>query len=379
MKPRVLLVTFNRLFPADQGNSRRIMQLVAQYERMGFEIDLLYHNDEGVDLSLAHATEARFGLVRVVRSRASKRIREGHVCHIADWYDPAIEAVASAMHCLRDYKVVHINYIWYAPLLSKFGGGVLKVLDSHDVFAERSDKYRAAGMLPNWFSTTLSEEDRAFKQADAVLAIQREEAQEMVARGHRNILYLPYVEPRVRPFSLRAGRSRPVLGYLGSANDWNVRSMQAFGAALRQESAALPFQLVVAGGICKHVREMPGLVTLGFVKELHTFYDSIDLAINPMVGGTGLKIKTVEPLCYGKPVLTTPSGAQGLQHLWTQPIFEDPEAMVRYLLGEFATQTESELRRLAELAASSRAALDREYDGQIERFAAWLQASLKRA
>ncbi len=376
MKPRVLLVTFNRLFPADQGNARRIMQLVAQYERLGFEVDLLYHNDEGVDLSLVHAAEGRFGLVRVVRSRASKRIRAGHVCHISDWYDPAIEAVAGEMHRLRDYRIVHINYIWYSPLLAQFGPEVLKVLDSHDIFAERSNKYRAAGMAPNWFSTTLSEEDRAFRMADAVLAIQREEAQEMVARGHRNILYLPYVEPRVRPFELRSGRSRPVLGYLGSGNDWNVRSMQAFVSALRQESSVLPFQIVVAGGICRYVREIPGLVTLGFVKELHTFYDSIDLAINPMVGGTGLKIKTVEPLCFGKPVLTTPSGAQGLQHLWTQPIFETPEAMVQYLLGEFASRPDSELHRLTELASSSRDALDNEYQGQLDRLSGWLRAAL---
>ena len=62
------------------------------------------------------------------------------------------------------------------------------------------------------------------------------------------------------------------------------------------------------------MREGTGVIKLGFVQELHTFYDAIDVALNPMVGGTGLKIKTVEPLCYGKPVLTTLPGAQGLTH-----------------------------------------------------------------
>jgi hypothetical protein len=372
MKPRVLVVTFNRLFPADQGNARRTLQMVAEYRRLGYEVDLLYHNDEGHDLSLAAQLEAHFGLVRVVPPRVSKRIHPEHVCHIADWYDKGLEPVAQEMHRLRGYRIVHVNYLWYAPLLSCFGPGVIKVLDSHDIFAERAAKYRAAGMYPNWFSTTFAEEDRALRMADAVLAIQRDEARELAARGNRNVLSLPYVEPRVRTFSGRLLGERPVLGYIGSQNDWNIRSMAAFLLALRQASEAPPFQLLVAGAICRHVRETPGVVPVGPVGSLPRFYDAIDLAINPMVGGTGLKIKTVEPLCHGKPVLTTPSGAQGLSHLWQLPCFETPAGMVAYLLGEFSRSPASALKSLALQAEASRSALEAEYQGQLGRYAEWL-------
>jgi hypothetical protein len=372
MKPRVLVVTFNRLFPADQGNARRTLQMVAEYRRLGFEVDLLYHNDEGHDLALAAQLEAHFGLVRVVPSRVSKRILPEHVCHIADWYDKGLEPVAQGMHRLRGYRIVHVNYIWYAPLLRCFGDAVVKVLDSHDIFAERAAKYRAAGMHPNWFSTTLAEEDRALRMADCVLAIQRDEARELAARGNRNVLSLPYVEPPVRGFSGGLRGERPVLGYIGSQNDWNIRSMAAFLRALRQASEAPPFQLLVAGAICRHVRESPGVVPVGPVGSLSRFYDALDLAINPMVGGTGLKIKTVEPLCHGKPVLTTPSGAQGLSHLWQLPCFETPAEMVAYLLGEFARAPASALRSLALQAEASRSALESEYQLQLGRFAQWL-------
>jgi polysaccharide biosynthesis protein PslH len=376
VKPRVLLVTFNRLVPADQGNSRRIMQLVGLYKRQGFEVDLVYHNEEGLDPALSDALQAHFGRVVVLPSRAPKRILPGHVCHIADWYDSALDAVCRDLHLRRGYKVVHVNYVWYAPVLEQFGRDVIKVLDTHDVFANRSEKYLRAGMKPQWFSTTLQDENMALKLADAALAIQKEEAAEMAERGHRNILYIPYVEPCVRPF-LPPDGSRPLtFGYLGSGNDWNIRSMTSFLGKLRTQGEHLPGSILVAGGISKHVRDTPGVIKLGFVKELHTFYDAIDIAINPMVGGTGLKIKTVEPLCYGKPVLTTPSGAQGLSHLWTLPVFADPAAMVDYLFAELTRPDAPAVAELCRLAQTSRAALDAEYDGQVDRFSRWLQTRL---
>jgi hypothetical protein len=114
-RPRVLLVTFNRLLPADQGNARRILQLVRLYEALGFAIDLLYHCEEGLDPGLMRGLQQRFGMVRVLESRAPKRIGPNHVCRLMDWYDPQLHAVAGEMHRLRGYQVVHVNYVWYAP------------------------------------------------------------------------------------------------------------------------------------------------------------------------------------------------------------------------------------------------------------------------
>lgn len=370
--PRCLVVTFNRLMPADQGNARRIMQMVRLYKRQGFEVDLLYHNEEGFDPALSHALSQEFGRVTVVRSRAPKHIQPGHVCRIVDWYDRGLEAAARDMHRLRGYNVVHVNYVWYAPLLDQFGSDVIKVLDTHDVFGERRQKYTAAGMKPQWFSTTYADEDSALRRADAALAIQKEEAAELAARGHRNILYLPYVEPALRSFEPRGGGRPLTFGYLGSGNDWNILSMAEFLGKVQARGVPFPHPIVVAGGICRHVREGAGVIKLGFVQELHTFYDAIDIALNPMVGGTGLKIKTVEPLCYGKPVLTTLPGAQGLTHLWQLPMFNDNAELTDYVFEQFGQGGTSALEELASLAASTRRALDAEYDGQVERLGRWL-------
>jgi len=382
-RPRVLLVCFNRLAPADQGNSRRILQLLRIYRSAGHEVDLLYHADEGHDVALSQAMRAQFGLVRVVPSRASKRIGKDHACRVSDWYDKGLEAPARELHRLRAYQVVHVNYIWYAPLLECFDASVIKVLDSHDLFADRAARHVEAGLPPAWFSTTRAEEDRAFQMADVVLAIQREEAREMAARAHRHILYLPWVEVATRDFLPRKGGPDSgtggvlTLGYLGSSNMWNVRSLQALVEALGRISVRgrAPFQVIVAGSLAWHAAKLgniPGLVPYGFVKELSGFYASVDVALNPMVGGTGLKIKTVEPLAYGCPVLATQAGIHGLSQVWQLPVFESPAELADFLVTQLAPGAAEGLARLREQALRTRVAWQAECDRQAGHFTRWL-------
>jgi len=388
-RPRVLLVCFNRLAPADQGNSRRVLQLLSIYRSAGCEVDLLYHADEGHDLGLSQAMHAAFALVRVVPSHASKRVGADHICHLADWYDPLLAAAALEMHGLRGYRAVHVNYIWYAPLLQCFGPEVAKVLDSHDVFADRATKHQEAGLPPAWFSTTQEEEDRAFAMADVVLAIQREEAREMAARGHRHILYLPWTETAMREFVARPDGPHEgevghllTLGYLGSSNMWNARSLQALVQALAPfaRSRQVPFQIIVAGSLAWHAMKLgniPGLVPHGFVNDLPGFYASVDLALNPMVGGTGLKIKTVEPLAYGCPVLATQAGIHGLSQVWQLPVFESPAEMAEFLVMELAPRAAEGLGRLREQAFRTRVAWQAECDRQVGQFMRWLSHRLR--
>lgn len=375
--PRCLLVCFNRLVPANQGNARRIMQLVRFYRSRGFEVDLLYHNEEGFDVGLSDALAREFGRVVVVKSGARKLILPDHVCRIADWYDTQLDAAARDLHRLRGYTLVHANYIWYSPLFQQFGPGVLKVLDLHDMFGERRAKYLAAGMKPQWFSTTYEEEDAAIRQVDVALAIQKEEAAAFAARGHRNILYLPYVEPCLRAFEPSAEPRPLTFGYLGSGNDWNVLSMNDLLGALESHPGAFDHPVVIAGGVTRQVRDFPNAIKIGFVQELHAFYDAIDVAINPMVGGTGLKIKTVEPLSYGRPVLTTRPGVEGVGHLWQLPVFATNADFADYLVSQFtADRAADTVRALLGQARRTRELLDEEYEAQLRRFVTWLDARL---
>ena len=74
--------------------------------------------------------------------------------------------------------------------------------------------------------------------------------------------------------------------------------------------------LNVAGRI-SDVREKlaahPGVQVLGQQDDLNLFYASQHILVNPVRFGGGLKIKNVEALAAGRPLLTTPQGALGLE------------------------------------------------------------------
>jgi glycosyltransferase involved in cell wall biosynthesis len=60
---------------------------------------------------------------------------------------------------------------------------------------------------------------------------------------------------------------------------------------------------------------------------------AMDIVINPMVGGTGLKIKTVEALAYGRAVISTKAGASGLGIAHHDLLHEDIESLVGRVLA----------------------------------------------
>ena len=49
------------------------------------------------------------------------------------------------------------------------------------------------------------------------------------------------------------------------------------------------------------------------VTSLHSFYETVDLAINPVTIHSGLKIKSLEALAFGIPLVTTKAGEAGLE------------------------------------------------------------------
>jgi hypothetical protein len=73
-------------------------------------------------------------------------------------------------------------------------------------------------------------------------------------------------------------------------------------------------ELWLAGGICDRVRHVgPGVRLLGYVDALGDVYRRSALVINPQQFGTGISIKSIDALRHGRPLVTTASGARGLE------------------------------------------------------------------
>ena len=167
-------------------------------------------------------------------------------------------------------------------------------------------------MRPSWFSTTPEEEARGLDRADVVLAIQPSEASQLAARTRAPVRLLEYAckprEPVHRPPA-----DTPIVGYFGSANPWNVASLAAFDTLVAGRRDLDRVRFLRLGGISDAAGPWHRFQAAGRVSDVADVYDAVDAIVNPMVGGTGLKIKSVEALAHGRALFSTRDGGVGLE------------------------------------------------------------------
>ncbi len=193
-------------------------------------------------------------------------------------------------------------------------------LDLHDLLHERAERTRGEGFRPA-IDVNRETELRAISHFDVVIAIQAREAETVrQLLPEKTVLVVPYgVDIPTRPAqAARADGAVMRIGFLGgrdisngAALDWFVENVWPALRAAQGSSV----EFVVAGQICDRwtpPREH-GIQICGAIDSVDEFWPKIDVAINPVRFGSGLKIKNVEALAFGCALLTTPVGAQGLE------------------------------------------------------------------
>jgi len=236
-----------------------------------------------------------------------------HVWGLDDWYDPAVTQAALDWHRERGFTAVMVEYVFLSRLLEAFPSDVLKIIDTHDRFANRHRIYLERGLPPQFYSTTPRREGRGLDRADVVLAIQDSEREYFAQVTRADVLTLGHLL-RLED-CLRESDVAPCALIAGSANPINVDGARAFldevWPAVRQRMPEA--RLSIAGGLSDALPDAPGVEKLGVVPDMTDVYRGADLAINPVRQGTGLNIKSIEALGFGLPLATTPSGARGLE------------------------------------------------------------------
>lgn len=189
----------------------------------------------------------------------------------------------------------------------------------HDLFSSRVAAFASLG-TPDSVSVLDEEaEARLLAGADVVIAIQAEEAaavRRMLPAGHAVVVAPMAVDPVAEP---QPGEGGGLL-FVGSAAAANVDGMKWFLAEVwPQIRLRLPsLRLNVVGTVCTALTEaarLPGVALLGRVPDLAPLYRRADVVIAPLRAGSGLKIKLIEALANGKPVVATQVTAQGVKLL----------------------------------------------------------------
>ncbi|HNY02533.1 MAG TPA: glycosyltransferase family 4 protein [Bacteroidales bacterium] len=322
MPHRILIISPTPTHPVNAGNRSRIFVYSKYLIELGHEVHFLYSDQEDADITaMEQYWGNRFHHVSYkapVRQEFNKYLKKfnsnyQYYSHIDDHYNELLDARIAELKKQYDFSAVIIEYIFNTKAFFNFGNDVIKVVDTHDVMTDRHKHFLRAGKPAVWYSTPKREEKKGIDRADYVMAIQDKEAafyrkitrKKVITVGH--IVNVAVPESREVP--------RPRLLFVGSNNPNNFHAITDFlrdyFPLLRTHYPGL--ECYMAGKICQAFEDTEGLVKLGEVADLADAYRESDLVFNPLTIGTGLKIKMIEALGQGKPVISTTVGAEGLE------------------------------------------------------------------
>jgi len=205
------------------------------------------------------------------------------------------------------YDIVLISYMMWASLVrrnSLIDRKKTKLLiDTHDFLTPYFQGYPGYD-LGRYFRFEME----SLRLFDSVLAISSEEKylfEQFVGAG-KVVLVSHAAKKGIR--SQKKGLYDIV--YVASDNDHNKRGATWF---FNEVYPLLPknLRIVVIGRIMHLIPNFANVEKLLQSDNIGSFYAKARLSICPLFSGTGLKIKVVEALAYGLPVVTTTSGLVG--------------------------------------------------------------------
>lgn len=326
--------------PAYSGNSVRVKQMLASFQTLGADMSFVLFPMRGIsNRKVGDVMKSAYGsnyyelnqgnIVKGIWQQAALDFGKKH------FYVKTFNAIEDFMYedgyvtakVQKEFEAfvkkvqpdfIVVEYAILSKFIENIDPNIITIVDTHDRFAERNERIRSSGGTGTWFSLSIAQEKLLLERFDHVVAIQSNEGnsfKEYVDTNKTSVEVISILENAQRDNYINIQPN--TIGFIGSANKHNSE-----GIALFLELHWLTIKLKVPDAkLCIAGADYPFLhhwkdhdvEFKGKVDSLAQFYDECSFIINPCLSGTGLKIKSVEALSYGKPLITTIEGAEGLE------------------------------------------------------------------
>lgn len=328
--------------PANHGNRVRIREFARILQSEGHAIHFALINSYRFNkYNLKNMCNA-FNSVNVI-PRKKWFISFGKV-KFDRWYWKGLGEHIASLCEKYNIDLIICSYVFQSKLLEYVPNHILKVIDTHDKMANRSQMMHLNNLSSlGEFSCTLEEERAYLRRADLVIGITEKESQyfEEIS-GNNNVVTISHTIPP--QFLQRIPSSVHHIGIVASSNRFNFAMIKKCLAVIDEhlQARTCPFVIHIVGDIKKQVAmrwmdpkrkffKKNWVKMHGFVADISLIYAQMDLIISPMTCGTGINIKIVEAMAYGLPVLTTTHGGNGIGSQDKMHQHKDIEALVASL------------------------------------------------
>jgi glycosyltransferase involved in cell wall biosynthesis len=256
------------------------------------------------------------GLINFYRyiTRLKKTEKDSNVgMTIEDFYDGYTVRCLSKFLLSHHYDVIIFEYLRLSYLLKVFSNSnAVKIVDTHDLLHVRSERYKKNNYV---YGLRISKYDefKLLNHYDYILAIQKKEYQILKNEFKSKVLYCPRpsdaIEVVIKP------KQKKNIVFIASSADFNIDAISWFIDNVWNDNLANKFTLSIYGSICSSLPDfsLKSIKVYGKIQDITEAYINADICMNPVRFGSGLKIKNVEALSFGIPIITTSIGAEGLE------------------------------------------------------------------
>lgn len=247
---------------------------------------------------------------------------------------PETRAALQRMVTELQPRAIIVSYAYMAECMTDLSTSALLLLDTLDVAHLRTRRLLEQGLDTGWM-VSYEEECRLLHYFDVIIAIQESEAEVFREMAPELQVITAGVSYPIRQASPNPKKDRILI--VGSRASSNVHGLQRFleEAWPKVRQACPDAELDICGTVSAGIKKRyAGVKRRGVVADLTPYYDNAEVLINPVWIGSGLKTKTVEALSFGKALITTPCGIEGMTPSPAKAcrIAEDAEGLAEHII-----------------------------------------------
>lgn len=348
---KVLFLTIVPPFPNDQGNRVYTLSIMDYLISQGFQLDALFqtgydrkmvkdhfgdklkvYDVKSKDYPSKEKYQNRQEIKKLINTRHFKGYDENirrEIFYAANHFHPfeyiSDDMVSQAKELLKtnDYEYIVCNYIYTLRVVKELKeafGDAKSIVVTHDALSKLDYQAYEYGIDTSYRACSPSTEASCLNYADKVLAISQSEFDYFEGIGVKNTVLCEYNAFDIFGDNIieRDNFNNKVIFIAASGNNLNKLGFEQFLSRVWPSIYHLDneIKMIVCGTICDHFKgnflnvEFKGRVENS---ELNHLMAQASITINPAFLGTGLKIKSVESMCVGLPMVTFEEGVDGLQ------------------------------------------------------------------
>ena len=384
-RARVLMISPDAPGPLDQGFRIRVHHLAVALAGSGYRVTLLApaaRPDDtnelqlgGVEILSTPNAVSKDGEGPSARVRRGLELLAGRPSRTLAERVTAMRPGIDELLAERTYDAIQVELPEFVDVVG--GRDVPVVLDAHNIWSELTARRQAIdprvvrrAVRAIGHRRQRAAEERAWRAADLCLATSEREAGIISAAGAQRVVIVPngVATQVIRPVAGDPGARAPgrptlvfvgLLGYSPNA-DAVTHLVRDILPLIHAQRPDVHLQAIGDGASAELLRLAgPHVEFTGRVPDVRPFIAAADVVVVPLRLGSGTRLKILEALALGRPVVTTTIGAEGLDLVDGQHVLisDGPTAFaaaVDRFLGDD--------RLAAQIAERGRALVERSYD-----------------